>query len=166
MAVCRQTVGKTEGIFTVSSKNILLRATSSSDADFLWRVFRDTMHDYITSSRGYWSEENELAEFHEQTDMAGTNLIYVGESGAPVGFVTKHLEEEALVLQTLCVDVEHQRQGIGRAVMEALQAEATKAGVKMRLSVLKTNPGAKRLYEAMGFKNTVETAHHYHMVWG
>ena len=49
-----------------------------------------------------------------------------------------------------------QRQGIGTAVIEQLQAQAAGAGLPLDLDVEKDNPGARRLYERLGFARVGE----------
>lgn len=52
----------------------------------------------------------------------------------------------------LAVDPPHQRQGVGRRLLEAAVDEAWLRGVrKLSLRVLATNEAARRLYEACGF---------------
>lgn len=55
-------------------------------------------------------------------------------------------------VQALAVDPDHGRQGIGRALLRAAAAEATRrGGTRLTLRVLATNPSARALYEAEGF---------------
>jgi len=58
-----------------------------------------------------------------------------------------------------------QRHGIGTAIIEDLQAEATAAGIPVDLEVEKDNPDARRLYERLGFVHVGETAQEYKLRW-
>jgi ribosomal protein S18 acetylase RimI-like enzyme len=58
-----------------------------------------------------------------------------------------------------------QRQGIGTAVMEDLKTQASAAGVCLVLDVEKDNPGARRLYERLGFRHTGETDQEHRLRW-
>ena len=52
----------------------------------------------------------------------------------------------------LAVATEHQRKGIGRALVEAAAGEAAARGARrLTLRVLSSNPGARAFYESAGF---------------
>ncbi len=83
-------------------------------------------------------------------------------NGEPVGLlkVRRSPEEWEIVQIQLCTRL--QGQGIGRALLAELLADAADARVDIHLSVLKANP-AKQLYERLGFEITGEDAHEYFM---
>lgn len=58
-----------------------------------------------------------------------------------------------------------QRRGIGTAVIEDLKAEAAAAGLPLELGVEKDNPGARRLYERLGFTRAGETEEEFRLRW-
>jgi hypothetical protein len=41
----------------------------ADDIAFRWDVFRLSMHDYITQTRGVWNEEREESQFRRQLDL-------------------------------------------------------------------------------------------------
>jgi hypothetical protein len=45
---------------------IEMRQATVADINFLWDVFRVSMKDYITQTRGEWDEQREEAQFRNQ----------------------------------------------------------------------------------------------------
>jgi len=45
---------------------IALRQATVADRNFLWDVFRVSMKDYITETRGEWNEQREESQFRHQ----------------------------------------------------------------------------------------------------
>jgi ribosomal protein S18 acetylase RimI-like enzyme len=68
-----------------------------------------------------------------------------------------------LELHTLCVTPEFQRRGLGTAAIRQIIAEARGRKRGIVLYVLKTNGGARLLYQRLGFIIVDETASHYRM---
>ena len=93
------------------------------------------------SAAMFW---NELANGHFYVvALAGTELI--GYAGLSVS------DSEAWV-QNIAVRADQQRQGIGRALLSALLAEAERQGVRaILLEVAVDNRAAQRLYDGYGF---------------
>ncbi|HEX6968997.1 MAG TPA: ribosomal protein S18-alanine N-acetyltransferase [Micromonosporaceae bacterium] len=96
------------------------------------------------SAAMFW---NELANGHFY-------LTALDESGALVGYagLATVPPDEAWV-QNIAVRRDAQRQGIGRALLEALLAEAARQGIRHTLlEVAADNAPAQRLYAAYGFE--------------
>jgi ribosomal protein S18 acetylase RimI-like enzyme len=65
---------------------------------------------------------------------------------------------EGLYVSTLCVDPEYRKRGIGRALMEAVEAEAAGRGViGIYLHVESCNEAALGLYERAGYTRQAKT---------
>jgi GNAT superfamily N-acetyltransferase len=58
-----------------------------------------------------------------------------------------------------------QRHGIGTAIIEGLKAQAAAACIPLDLGVEKDNPGARRLYERLGFVQVCETEEEFKLRW-
>jgi ribosomal protein S18 acetylase RimI-like enzyme len=86
-------------------------------------------------------------------------------SGEPAARLVTHLSTQALTLVDLAVSPARQGCGIGTALLGALQAEARSVGVPLRLSVVRTNAGARRLYRRLGFMPVGETETHLDLRW-
>jgi ribosomal protein S18 acetylase RimI-like enzyme len=117
----------------------------------------------VALDRATWSEENAVAPlWPEDTDFferrGPEDVLVSEEDGMVVGYTglgrPTPLESNRHVLhvQGLTVDPGFQRRGIGRALLEAAVAEATRRGArKLGLRVLGGNAQAQALYSSCGF---------------
>ena len=117
-----------------------------------------------TLDRATWSVESAVVPlWPADTDFferrSPDDVLVAEQSGRAVGYTTlgrpTPLESNRHVLhvQGLAVDPTVQRQGIGRGLIEAAVAEATRRGArKLGLRVLDGNTGAQALYAACGFE--------------
>jgi ribosomal-protein-alanine N-acetyltransferase len=90
---------------------------------------------------------NELANGHHY-------LVAIDDDGGVLGYagLTAYPSDEAWV-QNIAVRRDAQRRGVGRALLEALLAEAARRGArKVLLEVAADNGPAQRLYAAYGFE--------------
>jgi ribosomal-protein-alanine N-acetyltransferase len=82
----------------------------------------------------------------------GIGLIARDAEGDPAGFALAILVADLCDVTTVCVLSERRRQGIGRALIEALAGIARRKGAtEMTLEVAEKNRAARRLYEGLGF---------------
>jgi ribosomal protein S18 acetylase RimI-like enzyme len=139
---------------------IELRPATVADTKFLWDVFRVSMKDYISRTRGEWNEQREESQFRHQLDMSAAQVIQ--SRNLEVGFIMAPIKDSARWIHTICIIPEHQNRGIGTEVIRSVIAEAETQKMPLCLSVLKVNP-ARRLYERLGFGVTEETEHHFRM---
>jgi len=141
----------------------MLTTRTATDVDllFLSDVFLRAMQAHITAARGYWDEEKERRQFHEQLQLRDTRIIV--HDGADVGFFTTTESGADTELHTICIVPEYQRQGIGSAITRQIIDEDRARGRGVVLSVLKANTSARSLYERLGFAVIEESPHHYRM---
>ena len=137
-----------------------LRRATVADTKFLWDVFRVSMKDYITQTRGEWNEQREESQFRHQLDLSAAQVIL--SKNLEVGFIMAPIKDNARWIHTICMVPEHQNRGIGTEVIRSVIAEAETQKMPLFLSVLKVNP-ARRLYERLGFVVIEETEHHFRM---
>ena len=141
-------------------REIELRQATVADTKFLWDVFRVSMKDYITQTRGEWNEQKEESQFRHQLDLPAAQVIL--SKNLEVGFIMAPIKDNAREIHTICIVPEHQNRGIGTEVICSIIAEAGTQKMPLYLSVLKVNP-ARRLYERLGFEDIEETKHHFRM---
>jgi ribosomal protein S18 acetylase RimI-like enzyme len=137
-----------------------LRQATVTDTKFLWDVFRVSMKDYITQTRGEWNEQREKSQFLHQLDLSAARVIL--SKDLEVGFIMAPIKDNARWIHTICVVPEHQNRGIGTEVIRSIIAETETQKIPLYLSVLKVNP-ARGLYEQLGFGVIEETKHHFRM---
>jgi N-acetylglutamate synthase-like GNAT family acetyltransferase len=99
-----------------------LRQATAADPDYLYKIFRAAMKDYITQTRRDWDENLEETQFRQQLNLAASKIIRVNKSD--VGFITVLVREASVWIQTICIDPEHQNKGIGTEVVKSLIAQA------------------------------------------
>jgi ribosomal protein S18 acetylase RimI-like enzyme len=139
---------------------IEMRQAAVADIKFLWDVFRVSMKDYITRTRGEWDEQREEAQFRNQLDLLTTQVVHANDLA--VGFIMASIKDGVRWIHTICIVPEHQHKGIGTEVLGRVIAQAREQKISLYLGVLKVNP-ALRLYERLGFGVIEETKHHFKM---
>lgn len=89
---------------------------------------------------------NELASGHYY-------LVALDDDGALIGYAGLAVTPDEAWVQNIAVRRDRHRGGVGRALLEALLAEAARRGVrKTMLEVAVDNPGAQKLYAAYDFE--------------
>ena len=133
---------------------LTLRAAGEADVPFLLALRDATMTRHFVASG-----VNVTPEQHRERVFYRYECAQIIErAGLPQGIlkVTRDGREWQLVQIQLAPEL--QGQGIGRALIEELCAEARAAGATLTLHVLHANP-ARRLYESLGFR-VVEVGDH------
>jgi len=137
-----------------------LRQATNNDYDFLYTLNKTTLKDFVFQTWGRWEEEWQSARFRANFDTSDYQIIVV--DGNDVGEIILVEREADLHIASIEILPEYQGQGIGTAIIKDILARAARAGLPVRLQVLKVNP-ARRLYERLGFAVIGETEIHYLM---
>ena len=129
-------------------------------AEALYEMFRLTMEEYINETRGTpWDDCRERTQFLDQISIESIKLIRA--DGEIVGFIDFRKNGESYNLHTIVVIPAWQSKGVGSVVLDSLMAEAK----CISLSVLRTNPRARSLYERKGFREVSSSQYHFHLAW-
>jgi ribosomal protein S18 acetylase RimI-like enzyme len=135
-------------------------ATRRHDGEELYQLFHSSMEPYVNAARGTpWNEARERKQFFAQLAPTCVRLILL--EGQVIGFVDIRASDNGALLHTMVIGPKWQSNGIGGSVLEQLKS----ASHRISLTVLKTNPRAKRFYERAGFREVGSTVHHYQMMW-
>ena len=132
-----------------------LRAASAADLDAIRDVYR-------RSSLANEGDREVLLAHPDALEFAGDGIhdertLVAVRDGRIVGFATLAPSRgNAVELDDLFVDPEHQRHGIGRALVAEITARARAVGA-VRIDVT-ANPEAGAFYESVGFVVIGETA--------
>jgi ribosomal protein S18 acetylase RimI-like enzyme len=154
-----------------NEQNVSLRSASDADASFLEMVYADSRREELASLG--WSREQENAFFKMQFELQSraykmqfpdADFHIVELENKPVGRLIVWRSEKEVRLVDVSVLSEFRNRGIGSLLIEKLKSEIGSNRVLL-LRVLKTNSGAKRLYERYGFVVTEETDLHFTMQW-
>ena len=96
---------------------------------------------------------NLSAERYREIIAGGWSWIAEDEQAAPVGYAAASLAGEELHLWELNVHIDHQRRGIGRALLQRLLVEAAAAAIPgMTLTTFRDLPWNAPFYSSMGFE--------------
>ena len=134
-----------------------LHAASAADADFLYRVYASTRHEELAPTG--WSAEQQEAFLRQQFAAQDTHyrqhypaarFDIVQAWGERVGRLYVERRADEIRVLDIALFPAFRRRGLGRALLEALVAEADAQGLRMSLHVERNNP-ALALYRQLGF---------------
>ncbi|GAA1245163.1 GNAT family N-acetyltransferase [Kitasatospora nipponensis] len=95
-----------------------------------------------------------------QVPVPGFQLVAAEEFGAVIGIMDVTVEGELATVDTVAVHPDHQRQGIGRALLTAARTRLDALGVPTLDAWTRDDPDTLRWYRAMGF---AESEHYLHV---
>lgn len=136
-----------------------LRQATLKDADFLYRLRKQTLAQFATQFHDWTDEQREA--LYMDFDPAIHKIIVV--DGHDAGAMGVRRSDREFYFANLHIFREFQGRWLGTWIFRDLIAEADACGVPIRLHVMKINP-ARRLYERMGFAISGETDIRYEMM--
>lgn len=135
---------------------ITLRPAEPADQPFLLALYASTRDDLAAIPANEATRQQLLRmqydaqqlHYRTQFPLAEINLVLV--DGQPAGRL--YVDRGAVGIRLIDISLlpAFQRQGVGRQLLQTLQAQAARSGLPLRLSVLAGNPAA-RLYQRLGF---------------
>jgi ribosomal protein S18 acetylase RimI-like enzyme len=134
------------------------RQAVEADVPFLLLLRERTMVTHQLASGVPHSAEERERRVRARFDSAQIILL----SGEPIGMLKVIREGAVWELLQIQLTPERQGAGWGTRIVRGLIADARRAGVPLRLSVLRANP-ARHLYERLGFIVAEEGPHSYEM---
>jgi GNAT superfamily N-acetyltransferase len=137
---------------------LALRPATESDLEFLAALRRETMWEHFENSGLPVDESDQLNRVLHRFDCA--RIITM--SGEDIGLLKVARDVDPWELIQIQVLPKYQRQGLGKALLDVVLAEAKAAGKSIVLGVLRANP-AQRLYERLGFRVTGQSESAYRM---
>src|SRR6266550_911227 len=120
-----------------------------------------------------WTDEQKLAfllmqsnaqKVSYQQESPNAEYFVILNDGIPAGRLIVDRSSEILCLIDIALLPAHRNLGIGRLLIERLQAEAAETAKCLRLHVENFNP-AQRLYERLGFMKVEESGFYWRMEW-
>jgi ribosomal protein S18 acetylase RimI-like enzyme len=143
----------------MSSPLLQTRRASEDDRLFLWRLHRDTLRAYVEPIWG-WDDERQWSLFRDQRDLSKYEVVM--HDGRDIGCLRVDERPDDLCLDYIAILPSDQGRGFGTQLVIDVLQRATARQLRVRLSVLKSNP-ARRLYLRLGFHVTGEDVHRFHM---
>jgi ribosomal protein S18 acetylase RimI-like enzyme len=129
---------------------ITYRPLTPADHEFCVRVHHLAMRAYVEPLWG-WNEALQSQRALESLARPDAVHEIALLNEMPLGYLSYEDRPESLFLDELYLHPDHQAQGHGGEIMSRLIAMAHSRRKPIELSVLTTNPRARRFYERHGF---------------
>lgn len=134
-----------------------LRKVRLLDHDLLFQIYCTSRADEMAMMP--WPDEQKSqflamqfdAQTRDYTGRYGTDGHSIIRTDRDIGRLWVYRGPDEIRLVDITLLPAHRGRGVGRQLIEQLQAEASAADLPLRLSVWQTNPGARRLYDRLGF---------------
>lgn len=138
-----------------------LRKATIMDLGFIFRVYKETMQDYIAAVYE-WDEQQQRLHYEERFRKDDYHIIQVDNSD--VGVFSVLTMKTYFFLARIELLPAYQNQGIGTKILTALKTRAHAQSKPIMLHVFKSNP-AINLYTRLGFKVIREDETQYEMIY-
>ncbi|MEO0794945.1 MAG: GNAT family N-acetyltransferase [Verrucomicrobiota bacterium] len=136
---------------------VILRQAKSSDLEWLAPFYEALMRPIVELTHA-WDDNL----FREKFEPEFTSIIQLGREN--IGMLKVQPLDDHLFLGDIQIAAEHQRKGIGSALVEDILISARQAGLPVRLKVLQGNSAAG-FYERFGFREIRELDNCVEMEW-
>ncbi|MGZ8358594.1 MAG: GNAT family N-acetyltransferase [Telluria sp.] len=137
------------------------RECADADHAFLARLYASTRTDLFGSDGPVSAFGASLVAMQQRLQASGyrqafpaARYLVLAHQGRPAGRLVVDIGPSALRLVDIALLPELRGLGLGTRAIRALQAFAAERGLAMTLAVHRINPGAARLYRALGFTVT------------
>ncbi|RIL00826.1 MAG: GNAT family N-acetyltransferase [Proteobacteria bacterium] len=137
------------------------RAATRGDLDFAFETLRASMRPYVEAAFGPWDEAEQRARFAATFDLRTHRVVRC--DGEDAGLVAIETHVDRIALERLFLLPRFQGRGLGTSLVRALLRRAREEALPVRVTVLRSNPGALRFYERLGFRRTIGTRLHLHL---
>lgn len=167
---CRET-STTPSIHAMSLAALHIRPALPSDEAFFLALYRSTREDLLGLLADPRYVEGIIA-MQQQMQVAGYRSSYpeavyevLELGGVPVGRLVTASVPGAVRVVDIAVMPQARGQGVAGEALRRLQRQAAQDGRDVALAVRTDNPGARRLYAALGFTVDREEAARLELRW-
>lgn len=115
------------------------------------------------AKRQFLDQQFALQHRHYLAHYGDTDFLAIERKGRPAGRYYLQRSAPDHLIVDICLFPALRGQGAGEALIRQSQADAAALGRGMHLHVLQANPGARRLYERLGFVVTGPALHGTHL---
>ncbi len=149
--------------FLPADAGLSLVAAREEAQGFLQELHRACMREAVEATWGRWDEAWQAQRWAQHLRLGRIQLMV--RQRQPIGMLEYSAEADLVWLHNLQILPPWQGQGMGQAVVQALQAWAMTQGRGLRLQVLVGNPRARRFYERQGLTVTGADGQRITMDW-
>ena len=136
------------------------RQATCGDRDQLYKLYASVLKDHITKIWG-WDESWQQRDFDDRFVPGNIQVAIVSDN--IVAYIHVDPDDAAPHVRMMCVAPEHQRKGIGGALLKSLIQDCSAKQQDVVLGVFRINTDARRFYARLGFEVCGETDTHYEM---
>jgi ribosomal protein S18 acetylase RimI-like enzyme len=135
-------------------ENPRIRRYQPDDAPAVWQLHNRALHEVgAHGGNGPWDDD---LHHVEEVYLRGGEFLVAEVEGQVVGMGALHrVSSEQAEVKRMRVDPDHQRKGLGRAILAALEKRAKELGCRsLVLDTTTRQVGAQKLYESFGYGRT------------
>ena len=141
--------------------DIKLVDATPNDYEFSREAHHQSYRDMVVRQFGVWDESVQDDFFDKTWHRLPHSIIIVNNDTS--GYCCIQSEEKILWVRELVICPGKQNNGIGTTLINKFVQQGQREGIHVQLNVMKTNVGAKRLYEKLGFRIYGDNATHFFM---
>lgn len=153
------------------SQGYRLRPETEADIPFLMQLYASTREREleplswtIEQKQAFLSSQFQAQRHHYRTNIPDCAFEVLELNGTPVGRLYLEARQARLHIVDIALMPESRGQGLGTAILRALQATASARGRGLGIFVEKFNP-ALRLYRRLGFAEVADREVYLEMEW-
>lgn len=140
--------------------NFETRSATPDDHNELYEVYASAMKVHITKIWG-WNDAWQQTDFDAHFIPSAIRVAMVDDQ--IVAYIQTEIRDDASHVRMICVAPDHQKNGIGSALLKKFIHECSANHQDVTLGVFKINTDARRLYERLGFE-AIETNSTHHLM--
>jgi ribosomal protein S18 acetylase RimI-like enzyme len=132
-----------------------LREAADTDRDEIFRLYRNSMKEYIESIWG-WDDDWQRNDFDTKWGLLSTRVIELDSKF--IGYLQTEEKDDSLYISMMILSPEQRSRGIGSRILSDLLARSSRDGKKLMLRVFKLNRRAIAFYRRLDLKTVAEEA--------
>jgi len=136
-----------------------LKSASEEDYSYAKKIHHRSYRNMVVRQFGEWDDDVQDS-FFDRTWERLPHTIILAEN-EPVGYCCIQEEGSVLWIRELVICPEQQGHGIGTSLLEKFIQRGKNNRISVQLNVMRSNEGAKRLYEKLGFRIYGENETHF-----
>jgi ribosomal protein S18 acetylase RimI-like enzyme len=144
------------------SQGFALRPETDADIPFLMRLYASTRAD--EQKQAFLAQQFQAQRLHYRNTIEGCVFDILEQRGEPAGRLYLDARQTQLHIVDIALMPDWRGQGVGTAILEALQAAGRAQGKGVGIFVEKFNP-ALRLYRRLGFTDISDHGVYLEMEW-